>query len=69
MKRLYIIVVVGLLLGGAALFADKSVLIDFSKLAADVKLGDGKTPSENGATLVDFSDVPGHPARRGEGRR
>jgi len=43
--------------GGA--FADKSVLIDFSKLGADVKLGDAKTNNEHTATLVDFSDVAG----------
>jgi hypothetical protein len=59
MKRLYFIVVVGLLLGGAALFADESVLIDFTKLTADPAVGKNKTPSENGATLVDFSNVAG----------
>ena len=59
MKRLYFIVVVGLLLGGVALFADESVLIDFTKLAADTTVGKNKTPTENGATLVDFSNVAG----------
>jgi hypothetical protein len=59
MKRLYFIVVVGLLLGGVALFADESVLIDFTKLTADTAVGKNKTPAENGATLVDFSNVAG----------
>jgi hypothetical protein len=60
MKRLFIYVVVGLLLlGGTALFADESVLIDFSKLGADQVLGTNKTPTENALTLVDYSGVAG----------
>jgi hypothetical protein len=59
MKRLYFIVVVGLLLGGVALFADESVLIDFTKLAADQALGNSKVPTENAATLIDFANVAG----------
>ncbi len=60
MKRLFVIVFVGLLLGGTAgLFADESVLIDFTKLGADQTLGTNKTPTENAATLVDYSAVAG----------
>jgi len=59
MKRLFIFVVVGLLLGGTALFADESVLIDFTKLGADQTVGASKVPTENGATLVDYSAVAG----------
>jgi hypothetical protein len=60
MKRLFMFVVVGLLiLGGTALFADESVLIDFTKLGADQTLGSNKTPTENAATLVDYSGVAG----------
>ncbi len=59
MKRLFVFVVVGLFLGGTALFADTSVLIDFSKLSADTTLGTQTTPSENGATLIDYSNVAG----------
>lgn len=59
MKRLFIFVVVGLLLGGTALFADESVLIDFTKLAADQTVGTSKTPTENGTTLIDYSAVAG----------
>ncbi len=60
MKRLFSFVVVGLLLlGGTALFADESVLIDFTKLGADQTLGTNKAPTENGATLTDYSAVAG----------
>ncbi len=59
MKRLFIFVVVGLLLGGTALFADTSVLIDFGKLSADTTLGTQTAPTENGATLIDYSNVAG----------
>jgi len=60
MKRLFIFAcVVGLLLGGTALFADQSTLIDFSQLAADQTIGTNKTPTENGATLIDYSGIAG----------
>jgi hypothetical protein len=60
MKRLNFVLVVGLLLlAGSVLFAEESVLIDFTKLTADTTVGKNKTPTENGATLVDFSNVAG----------
>jgi len=59
MKRLLIVVVAVLLGGLVALYAEESTLIDFTKLAADTTLGTDKTPSENGATLVDYSGVAG----------
>ncbi len=60
MKRLNFILVVGLLLlAGSVLFADESVLIDFTKLTADTTVGKNTTPTENSATLVDFSNVAG----------
>jgi len=60
MKRPFIFVfVVGLLLGGTALFAEESVLIDFSKLAADQTVGTNKAPTENGVTLIDYSGIAG----------
>lgn len=58
MKKLCILIAVGLLLTGAV-FAEKSVLIDFSQLAADVKIGDAEKNNEHAATLVDFADVAG----------
>ncbi len=59
MKRLFILAVVGLLLGGTALFADETTLIDFTKLGADTALGTEKVPSQNAATMIDYSDVAG----------
>jgi hypothetical protein len=59
MKRLFIVIVAALFLTGMAAFADESVLIDFTKLTADTALGQEKTPSQNGATLIDFSTVAG----------
>jgi hypothetical protein len=58
MRKLCILIAIGVLLAGAA-FADTSVLIDFSKLAADVKVGDAQNNNEHAATLEDFSDVAG----------
>jgi len=60
MKRLFTGAVIAILLCGAVVaFADTSVLIDFSKLAADVTIGTGKEPNENKATIMDFSEVAG----------
>ncbi len=60
MRRPFIILcVVGLLIGGTALFADESVLIDFSTLGADTTIGNSKTPNENAATLIDYSGIAG----------
>jgi hypothetical protein len=59
MKRLLIVVVAVLLGGLVGLYAEESTLIDFTKLAADTKMGNDKTPSENAATLVDYSGVAG----------
>jgi hypothetical protein len=58
MKKLCILIAIALLAAGGA-FADKSVLIDFSKLGADVTLGDAEKNNEHTATLVDFADVAG----------
>ncbi len=52
MKRLCVFVVVGLLLlGGTALFADESVLIDFTKLGADTLIVSGAS-TYSGATVI-----------------
>jgi hypothetical protein len=59
MKRLFIMIVLGLFLAALASFADESVLIDFTKLSADATIGKASAPNENGATLVDFSTVAG----------
>ncbi len=59
MKRLVTLIGAFLLLTGVVLFAETSVLIDFTKLAADTKLGNSDTPTENAATMIDFSNVAG----------
>jgi hypothetical protein len=59
MKRLLIVIVAALFLSGLAAFADESVLIDFTKLTKDTALGQDKTPSQNGATMIDFATVAG----------
>jgi hypothetical protein len=58
MKKLCILIAIAVVAAGGA-FADKSVLIDFSKLTADVKLGISEKNNEHTATLVDFADVAG----------
>jgi hypothetical protein len=58
MKRVCILLAIVLLAAGTA-FAEKSVMIDFSKLAADIKIGDSEVNNEHSATLVDYSEVAG----------
>lgn len=57
MKRFFILLLVALI-AGTGLFAEESVLIDFNQLGADYAVADGE-PSENEATLIDFSVVAG----------
>jgi len=59
MKRFILLLGALLLFTGLFLYAETSVLIDFSKLAADTKLGNNQKATENGATLIDFSAVAG----------
>lgn len=59
MKRLCILIGVAFLLMSALAFADTDPLIDFTNLAADVSLSNEAAPTENEATLVDFSGVAG----------
>ncbi|MDR1955253.1 MAG: flagellar filament outer layer protein FlaA [Treponema sp.] len=55
MKRIFILVVVALLAMGSV-FAEESVLIDFSKLTADIMPDQNDVPQENRATLMDFTN-------------
>ncbi|MEW5818337.1 MAG: flagellar filament outer layer protein FlaA [Spirochaetota bacterium] len=61
MKRFVILllIVLALVLTGASVFAEESLLINFSSLAADYTTGDSQTPNESKATLIDFSDKAG----------
>ena len=58
MKRMIIIVAIALLVTGA-LFAEEAVLIDFSKLVADIIPNDDDTPTQNRATVMDYARVAG----------
>jgi len=59
MKRLFILIILGMFIGAFPVFADTSTLVDFTKLAADTQVGKVSAPNENGATLIDFSTVAG----------
>lgn len=58
MKRTFILVAIALLAAGAV-FAEEAVLIDFSKLAADIVPNQDNVPTQNRATMMDFSNVAG----------
>ncbi|MDR3341695.1 MAG: flagellar filament outer layer protein FlaA [Treponema sp.] len=55
MKRIFILVAITLLVMGS-LFAEEKVLIDFSKLTADIIPNDNDEPTQNRATFMDFSN-------------
>ncbi|RKX78972.1 MAG: flagellar protein [Spirochaetes bacterium] len=59
MKRFIIFLLTALFIISANIYAEESVLIDFSKLAADYNPGGQGTPTENTATMIDFSDMAG----------
>jgi hypothetical protein len=58
MKRMFILVAIALLAAGAV-FAEEAVLIDFSKLAADIKPNQDNVPQQNRATMMDFASGAG----------
>jgi hypothetical protein len=58
MKRFFILLVIAIALMGTFVMADEEVLIDFGTLTADYP-EQADTPSNNRATLVDFSIVAG----------
>ncbi|GHV89967.1 flagellar filament outer layer protein [Spirochaetia bacterium] len=61
MKRMFILVAVLLVAG--SLFAKEAILIDFSKLAVDIYVGDDEQeqqdPNQNRQTMMDFGNVRG----------
>jgi hypothetical protein len=59
MKRIAILLTIGLVLVGFTVFAEESVLIDFSQLEVDLAVGDAEEPNENEATVLDFADKAG----------
>jgi len=56
MKRFFILFIVALVCLGGTVLAEQSTLIDFSSLIADYP---ADNPTENEATLLDFSDQAG----------
>ena len=61
MKRVVILLfcAITLLFITASVFAEESVLVDFSLLAADYAPDGSDTPTENEATIIDFADKAG----------
>jgi hypothetical protein len=59
MKRIFILVTVALFSLGAVL-AEEAVLIDFSKLAADISVNTDSGPNENRRTMMDYGTVAGN---------
>jgi hypothetical protein len=58
MKRMFILVAIVLFIAGS-LFAEEAVLIDFSKLTADIIPNQDNAPTQNRATMMDYSNVAG----------
>ncbi|MDR2029656.1 MAG: flagellar filament outer layer protein FlaA [Treponema sp.] len=58
MKRMFILVAIALFTVGA-LFAEEAVLIDFSKLVADIIPNQDNAPTQNRATMMDYANVAG----------
>ncbi|MCL2719856.1 MAG: flagellar protein [Treponema sp.] len=57
MKKILILVLIASL--AIPLFAEEGVLIDFTKLTADLTIGDGDRPNQNTRTLMDFRQAAG----------
>ena len=55
---MFILVAIALFAAGS-LFAEEAVLIDFTKLAADIIPNQDNVPTQNRATMMDFSNVAG----------
>ena len=58
MKRMLILLTIVLFSVGT-LFAEEAVLIDFSKLTADIMKNENDNPTQNRATLMDYGMVAG----------
>jgi hypothetical protein len=58
MKRMFILIAIALFIVGT-LFAEEAILIDFSKLTADIVANQDNQPTQNRATAMDYSNVAG----------
>lgn len=60
MKKTFLVIAAGMLLtGGAGLFAAESMLIDFTKLDADVVADANGNPTQNGRTVMNYAAAAG----------
>ncbi|MBQ9237979.1 MAG: flagellar protein, partial [Treponema sp.] len=59
MKRTFCVITAALLLAGAGVFAEESMLIDFTLLEADAVNDDAGQPTQNGHTAMDYSVAAG----------
>ena len=59
MKRIYYFAAAAMLLAGTFSFAKESVVIDFTKLDADIVADENGNPTENSRTVMDFSVAAG----------
>jgi hypothetical protein len=59
MKRFVILLITAFFCLSIPVFAEESVLIDFSTLVPDVVIGDAEEPNEHAATIIDFSEQAG----------
>ncbi|AEF86862.1 flagellar filament outer layer protein (Sheath protein) [Treponema primitia ZAS-2] len=58
MKRIFILITVAFIAVGA-IFADEAVLIDFTKLTADITVNSDGGPNQNRRTMMDYGAVAG----------
>lgn len=58
MKKIFVVLAAAMLLGGA-LFAEESVVIDFTLLDADCVSNDDGNPTQNSRTVMDYSVAAG----------
>lgn len=59
MKRTFCLLATALMLAGSMVFADESVLIDFTQLQADCVNDENDRPTQNKRTVMDFSVAAG----------
>ena len=59
MKRIFILLVAALFFAGAV-FAEEAILIDFSKLTADIVSDQQGNPTQNRQTVMDYGQVAGN---------
>lgn len=59
MKRTFILLAAAMLLSGASVFADESMVIDFTLLKADCMADENGNPTENSHTVMDFASSAG----------